>query len=98
MSKNKVRAYHMEKEYEACFQGVRMGTLGKVDVHSDIFSIECKERQDLKGLKKLYNWWYQAEKYAGKKRPLLAIHILNTKYDNDLVIMKRSDFLKVVKQ
>ncbi|MDD5583292.1 MAG: hypothetical protein PHS99_08805 [Candidatus Marinimicrobia bacterium] len=97
MSRNKDRAYRMEKDYEETFDGLRMGTLGKVDVRSDIFSIECKERQDMKGLKRLYDWWTQAEKYAGKRKPLLAIHLLSTSYDNDLIVMKRSDFMEVLK-
>jgi hypothetical protein len=82
----------MEKKYEELFGGLRVGTLGKEDVFHHIYSVECKEMQDDKGMKKLTGFWEQCTGNAKDKVPILAMHFLGTRYEDDLIVMRASDF------
>lgn len=87
----------MEKYYADLFNGKRLGTLGKEDINHELLSIECKERATRKGLKMLYDWFEQAEKYSAGKIPVLATHILNDAYKNDLIVLRLEDFIYLTK-
>jgi len=80
---------HQKKTAEA-LGGLDIGILGGVDVINNTFSIECKSRKKFvaKG------WMDQCIKNNKKfnKIPLLVVHEKGKRYDNDLVIMRISDF------
>ena len=96
MSKQRDRAYRMEKVYEEFFGGLRVGTLGKEDVFHHKYAVECKEMQDDKGMKKLMNFWEQCTTNASPKDkiPVLAMHFLGTRYEDDLIVIRAKDFKK----
>lgn len=90
---NRKRGKRHQKRIADMLSGVNLGTLGKVDVLTDRFSIECKSRVAFVGFK----WYEQAKKYSdGRKIPIVIVHKKNGKYNNDLVIMSLEDFKKEV--
>jgi hypothetical protein len=70
-----------------------LGVLGKHDVETGEYSIECKSREKLP--KWFQQMWEQTTRNCGDKIPLLVIHKLKQKYLNDWVIIKLEDFLKI---
>jgi len=91
MSKNRDRGKRFEKKIAERLGGRRLGVLGGEDVLHPIYSIECKSREKLP--KWFESFWKQTmdncEEY---KVPLLVIHLLNQRHDEDWVVMKLSDF------
>lgn len=82
---------HQSKTADA-FGGLNVGTLGGEDVHHSKFSIECKSTQKFVGEK----WYEQACKNNKFDRiPIVVVHIKGKRYEEDYVIIKRKDFLKL---
>lgn len=72
--------------------GIRVGVLGKEDVLTDKFSVECKVRKSFVGA----SWFEQAKKNAKGKMPIVVVHVKNKRYDEDLVILAMKDFQKLI--
>lgn len=87
-----------ERRTAAAFGGHRAGATGKggEDVTGvDWLTIECKERQHLPVW--LNQAMSQAVGYAMKKLsetlPIVVIHEIGRRSENDLVVMRRQDFI-----
>lgn len=73
--------------------GARVGLTGKAtaDVVAGQVAVECKERKDLPGW--LVDAVEQAEHNAGAGMiPVVVLHRLGDRHDNDLVVMRLGDF------
>lgn len=71
--------------------GIRVGILGKEDVITDRFSVECKVRKAFVGA----GWFEQAKRNAKGKIPIVVVHVRNKRYDDDLVIISMKDFITI---
>jgi len=94
--KNRDRGKRHERAIAKLIGGRRVGILGKHDVedHKGKFSVECKSREVLP--KWFQKMWEQAERNCPEMLvPLLVIHKLNQRYEDDWVIMKMKDFLEL---
>lgn len=93
VNRNRQRGKECEKAIAKMFNGKRVGILGNEDVQHPKYSIEVKSRVKFVGKK----WMEQCERNnIDNKIPLVVVHEMNKKHDNDFVIMKISDFLKEV--
>jgi hypothetical protein len=73
--------------------GARRNHFEKEDCRHFRYSIECKHRSPQNYPKLLRNWYEQARANAGiGKTPLLSIHLAGEIRQNDLVVLRRSDF------
>ena len=67
----------------------RVGIMGKEDLTSTIYSIECKSRVAFAGERFLE----QAERHCEKgKTPLAIVHVQGKNHGNDIVMMRLKDF------
>lgn len=75
--------------------GRNVGILGQEDVmlENGNFSIECKERVGFAGKK----FMEQSIKNARGKIPIVIVHVLNEKHDDDLVLIRLIDFEGLIK-
>ena len=87
--KNKHRGKAVQKRVVESLGGKNIGTLGGEDGEHSIWSIEVKSRLKFVGEK----FMKQCEANCKKdKTPLLIVHLINQRLENDLVIMRRGDF------
>lgn len=97
MSKNRRRGKDLERFVAFDLPGGRrVGILGQEDVSLPGFSIECKERKKYPAF--LDNAMSQAVKNCRGKMPIVIFHKLNQIHENDLVIMRYSDWRKFIKK
>lgn len=90
MSVNRDRGKRHEREVAKRLGGIRMGTMGNEDVHTDgPWSIECKSRQTFVA----NGWMDQATRNAPKgKTPMVIVHVQGKRHDDDYVIIRLKDF------
>lgn len=91
VNRNRDRGKAHQKNIAEQLGGLNIGTLGGEDVHLENYSIECKSMARFVGSK----WYKQAQINSKHKPPLVIIHITNTRYENDLVLMSLKD-LKIL--
>ena len=91
---NRRRGKRVQKKVTQSLNADNIGTLGGEDGKHSKFSIEVK------GLKKFVGLKFMQQCEANNVRevtPLVVIHITGSKYDDDLVMLRKRDFLKLVK-
>ena len=92
--RNRDRGKDLERYVADFFGGERIGLLGKDDVRTADFSIECKEREKLP--KSILSWVKQAEDNCQPdKTPVVYLHQLNDDHVNDLVIINATAFISI---
>lgn len=92
--RNRRRSYDSEKAAEHLFKARRVGTMGGEDAFNRTFSIETKSFQSPP--KALQDWMEQAQRNCPENRmPMVYLHKMRQKRDEDWVIMKVGDFKKV---
>lgn len=92
--KNRMRAKHVERMVAKKLGGRRVGILGKEDVLCDRFVVEVKSRK-----KFVAEGWYRQVKQnvvEEGKIPLVVVHLVGRRYDDDFVILSMKDFLQLV--
>lgn len=92
--KNRKRGKRVQKKVNDRLGADNVGTLGGEDGKNSKFSVEVK------GLKKFVGEKYmlQAENNNVRKViPIVVVHIVGSKYENDLVMIRFKDFKKLVK-
>ncbi len=86
------RGAEHERATAAAFGGERIAGVGRRDVSNEWLSVECKARQSLP--KWLTGAMEQALRLA---RPdtlaIVVLHAHGERHDDDLVIMRRADFI-----
>lgn len=91
--KNRLRAKHVERMVAKKLGGRRVGILGREDVLCDRFVVEVKSRKRFVAER----WYDQVVKNADRdKIPIVVVHVVGKRYDDDFVILKVRDFLKLV--
>ena len=94
--KNRARGKRAERAVVKALGGKRTGVLGGEDITHSIFSIESKSREKIP--KWFADFWEQTERNCEEdKIPLLVIHKLNHKHEDDWVVIKMKDFLEIKK-
>ena len=89
MSINRNRGKMAEKAVAEALGGKRVGVLSGEDVMlKGPFSCEVKSRQTFVACK----WMEQATRNAKGQTPILVVHVHGKRHDDDLVIVKMSDF------
>ena len=84
----------MQRYYAKYLNAKNVGLFGGEDIQHDVFSIECKERNQALSVEKFVK---QAETNTPDgKIPLVIFHKLNDKHENDLFIMRRKDIEKIM--
>lgn len=92
--RNRNRSYSSEKAAELLFRAKRISILGGEDLEHLLFSVEVKSRQ--LPPKWLEDWMTQAEDNCPENRvPLVYMHEISKRRDEDLVFMRVKDFRKV---
>ena len=88
-NRNRRRGKNCERQIAKRLGGRRMGILGKHDVECGPFSGEVKSRKKCV----LTGWMEQSRRNCPEGRtPIVIVHIVGTRYDDDLVCMKMSDW------
>ena len=91
-NKNRRRGKDAERAVARLLNGLRVGILGKADVITEQFAIEVKERGKLPAL--IMKAYQQAQKNTiNGKIPIVVLHQLGSRHEDDFVMMKLSDFL-----
>jgi hypothetical protein len=91
---NRRRGKRVQKKINDKLGADNVGTLGGEDGKHSKFSIECK------GLKKFVGEKYmmQAENNNVRKViPLVVVHLVGSKYEDDLVMIRFKHFKKLIK-
>ena len=92
--KNRNRGKAHERKVAELIGGRRTGVLGNEDVSHSKYTVECKSREKIP--KWFADFWEQTVSNCEEgKIPLLVIHKLNQRYDDDWVIIKMKDFLEM---
>jgi len=88
-SKNRRRGKRTELAIAKLLNGKRLGILGNDDVQAGPFSIEVKDRQKFVGT----GFMAQAIRNCPQdKTPLVVVHTTGARHDDDLVMMRLSDW------
>lgn len=91
------RGSQHERATAAAFGGERIAGVGRRDVSCERWSIECKSREALP--KWLTGAMEQAER---QRRPdtvaLVVLHALHDNHDDDLVILRRKEFVALMEE
>jgi len=90
---NKSRGRGYQTTLAKMVQGSNIGTLGGEDVAHDWFSFEAKTRKKFVGEEMMK----QAVKNnpSALKMPVVAVHVVGEKHENDLIIMRFKDWSKL---
>ena len=89
--KNRNRGKRHERAIAKRLSGTRTGVLGGEDILHNSYSCECKSRQKIP--KWFASMWEQTMKNCGENKiPLLIIHALHSKHDDDFVVIRLKDF------
>ncbi len=91
---NRRRGKRFERKIAEKFNGMRVGLLGNMDVVTQRFAIECKSRDKLPRF--LVKAWLQANNNAGGKLPVLCLHETNKPHEQDMLVMRVDDFLRLM--
>ena len=96
MSKNRRRGKDLERFIARDAGGIRLGVMGKVDVLTDRFAIECKEREKFPAI--IEHGFGQALRNSlqSKRIPILILHKLNQGHELDLVMMQYQDWKDLI--
>lgn len=87
--KNRRRGKRVQRNLAKKLGGENLGILGGFDIRLPLFSIEVKSRKRFLGEK----FMEQAERNCEKsKTPLVIVHKTNSKYEEDLVIIRLKHF------
>lgn len=91
MSIQRQRGNNLERRVAKELGTVRQGQYGAVDVATETFAVECKERQSVpKWLKAAIA---QAVGHAQPDQlPVVWLHELGARHDEDVVMIKAKDF------
>ena len=93
MSKQRRRGNELERNVAKALGGDRVGHYGGTDVVTEHWAVECKSRQTVP--KWLTDAVAQAARHAGDgQTPLAVVHQLGARHDDDLVVMRRADFIE----
>jgi hypothetical protein len=90
--RNRQRGKAHQRTIAKKVSGLNIGILGGADVINDRFVIECKSRKSFVGQK----WYSQVAKETAKhdgKVPIVVIHVVGKRYENDFVLIKLKDFI-----
>jgi hypothetical protein len=91
MSKQRQRGNATERAVARRLGGQRVGQYGGEDVSTEAFSIEAKARGSLPAW--LTKAMAQAVGHCPEgKLPMVVLHVLGARHDNDMVIIRLSDF------
>jgi len=91
--RNKHRGTDFEHHTAKVTNGVRIGDRGFADVETALHRIECKTVAKLPP--KLDDFMSQTIANARNKTPLLIIHKNGDQHDNDLVVLRLCDAIKM---
>ena len=94
---NRQRGKRSQKKIAEKVNGIDIGVLGKIDVLTEKFIIEVKDRAKFIG----ENWLEQVEKHKDRKefkgkKCLVIVHKRGRRYENSVVMMRLKDFLELV--
>jgi len=93
--KNRARGKRHERRTAEDFGGIRTGILGREDVITETFSIECKSRNRFVGQK----WWLQAYRNAMRHEnpriPLVVVHLTGKSFNEDFIIIRKDHFMQL---
>lgn len=93
--KNRRRGKRAQREIAKILKGLNIGILGNIDIITEKFAIEIKDREKVS----VENFLIQAEKNNKyNKTPIAIVHIRNKPYLKSLVIIRLEDFLKLIPQ
>ena len=91
---NRKRGSRVQKKINNKFGAENVGIFGNEDGRHPDFSLETK------GLKKFVGSKFMEQCEANNTRkvtPIVIVHIIGSKYENDLVMLRMKDFKKLVK-
>jgi len=89
-AKNRQRGKRTEKAIAKLTGGKRLGLFGGEDVSAGPFSIECKDRLKFSGS----HFMAQAiNNCPAGKIPLVVVHVTGSRHNDDLVMLRMSDWL-----
>ena len=90
------RGKDLERHCAKLYNGSRVGILGFEDVRLTKFSCEAKEREKLPA--SIKSWMAQAERNASGYGKIAFVHLHenNASHNEDLVILRASDFKEFV--
>jgi len=95
---NRRRGKDTQKALAKLLRCKDVGTLGKYDLINQLFCVEAKERKQFVAEK----WWYQVTDHMKKdpfvknQIPIVGVHILGKRHDNDFIIIQVKDFLRIL--
>jgi hypothetical protein len=82
-----------ERRTAEALEGMRTGVLGGEDVFHHIYSIEAKSVKKFVGIK----WFEQCDRNNRRKKiPMVVVHQTGLKGDNDIIMIRRKDFISVL--
>jgi len=90
-TKNRNRGKRHERKIAELLGGKRTGVLGGEDVLHPVYAVECKSREKIP--KWFAKFWEQTLRNAKDKIPMLVIHKLNQKHEDDWIVVRLKDFL-----
>jgi len=90
--RNNLRGKRVQRRVAKDIKGKDVGILGYQDVISKHFSVEVKSREKFVG----ESFLKQSEKTAiSPKIPIAIVHLNGSRYDNDIVLIRKKHFLKL---
>jgi len=97
MNLNRQRGKRAQKKIAEKLNGLDIGILGKVDVLTEHFIVEVKDKAKFVGEK----WLEQVEKHKDRKefkgrKCLVIVHKRGRRYENSIVMMRLKDFLELL--
>lgn len=94
-NRNRKRGKATEHKIAKLTNGMRLGILGNDDVRSGNFSYEIKNRVKFSGSKFMEQCIRNAPEGM---TPIVRIHIHNSRYEDDLILLRNKDFENLVKE
>lgn len=82
----------VERRLAGIFGTVRRGPLGGADFETDLLAVEVKSRKSLPAW--LLGAVEQAERNARGKMPVVILHRVGSRYEDDLVIVRLGNILR----
>jgi hypothetical protein len=90
---NRKRGKRVQKKINTEFGAENVGIFGGEDGKHDKFSVEAKGLKKFSGIKFIE----QAERNNTRKvTPIVIVHIIGTRYDNDIIMLRIKDFKKLI--
>lgn len=92
--RNRNRGKNHEKRTAKALGACRIGIMGGEDCWSTMYSIECKSVKKFVGIK----WFAQCDmNNKDKKIPMVVVHQTGLQGDNDIIMLRRKDYLNILK-